>query len=84
MTTTLDFAALWPFWPQLLAGLWTTVTLTILATIGGVSLGILGAALRSGKPTLASHIWGRMSSLFVIRRSWCSSFLSFSVCPAWG
>jgi len=23
-----------------------------------VSLGILGAALRSGKPTLASHIWG--------------------------
>lgn len=58
MTTTLDFAALWPFWPQLLAGLWTTVTLTILATIGGVSLGILGAALRSGKPTLASQIWG--------------------------
>lgn len=58
MTTTLDFAALWPFWPQLLAGLWTTVTLTILATIGGVSLGILGAALRSGKPMLASHIWG--------------------------
>jgi polar amino acid transport system permease protein len=58
-------------------GLWTTVTLTILATIGGVSLGILGAALRSGKPTLASHIWGRMSSLFVIRRSWCSSFYRF-------
>jgi polar amino acid transport system permease protein len=56
MTTTLDFAALWPFWPQLLAGLWTTVTLTILATIGGVSLGILGAALQrqahAGEPYL--------------------------------
>ena len=58
MTTTLDFAALWPFWPQLLAGLWTTVTLTTVATIGGVSLGILGAALRTGKPTVFSHLWG--------------------------
>ena len=58
MTTTLDFAALWPFWPMLLAGLWTTVTLTAAATVGGVSLGILGAALRSGRPGIASRLWG--------------------------
>ncbi|WP_312687918.1 amino acid ABC transporter permease [Kosakonia sp.] len=58
MTTSLDFVALWPFWPQLLAGLWTTLTLTVLATVGGVSLGIVGAALRSGKPSLLSTVWG--------------------------
>ncbi|AGN84881.1 MULTISPECIES: amino acid ABC transporter permease [Enterobacteriaceae] len=58
MTTSLDFAALWPFWPELLAGLWTTVTLTTLATVGGVTIGIVGAALRSGKPGVISAIWG--------------------------
>ncbi|MGY5956227.1 Polar amino acid transport system permease protein [Kosakonia sp. BK9b] len=58
MTTSLDFVALWPFWPQLLAGLWTTLTLTVLATVGGLSLGIVGAALRSGKPSLLSTVWG--------------------------
>ena len=58
MTVTLDFAALWPFWPELLAGLWTTITLTLLATVGGVALGILGAALRSGKPGLLRTLWG--------------------------
>lgn len=58
MTTSLDFVALWPFWPELLAGLWTTITLTVLATIGGVGLGILGAALRSGRPGIASRCWG--------------------------
>jgi len=58
MTVTLDFAALWPFWPELLAGLWTTITLSLLATVGGVALGILGAALRSGKPGLLRTLWG--------------------------
>ncbi|WP_312479389.1 amino acid ABC transporter permease [Kosakonia cowanii] len=58
MTVTLDFAALWPFWPELLAGLWTTITLTLLATVGGVALGILGAALRSGKPVVLRTLWG--------------------------
>lgn len=54
----LNFADLWPHWPELLAGLWVTIQITVLATVGGVSLGILGAALRSGKPSLASRIWG--------------------------
>lgn len=58
MIAQLDFAALWPFWPQLLAGLWTTVLLTVQATVGGIAIGIVGAALRSGKPNLLSRIWG--------------------------
>lgn len=58
MTTSLNFPALWPFWPALLEGLWTTIMLTTLATVGGVALGILGAALRSGKPGFFGHVWG--------------------------
>lgn len=54
----LNFADLWPHWPELLAGLRVTIQITVLATVGGVSLGILGAALRSGKPSWASRIWG--------------------------
>ncbi|KQN63034.1 MULTISPECIES: amino acid ABC transporter permease [unclassified Erwinia] len=58
MIGQLNFPALWPHWPELLAGLWVTIQLTVLATVGGVGLGILGAALRSGKPSLLSRIWG--------------------------
>ncbi|QUG76978.1 ABC transporter permease subunit [Erwinia sp. E602] len=58
MIGQLNFPALWPYWPELLAGLWVTIQLTVLATVGGVGLGILGAALRSGKPSLLSRIWG--------------------------
>lgn len=58
MIGQLNFPALWPHWPELLAGLWTTVQLTVLATLGGVALGIFGAALRSGKATLLSRAWG--------------------------
>ncbi|WP_437609480.1 amino acid ABC transporter permease [Erwinia sp. V71] len=58
MIGQLDFAALWPHWPELLSGLWVTIQLTVLATIGGVGLGIFGAALRCGKPSLLSRLWG--------------------------
>lgn len=58
MMGQLNFPALWPYWPELLAGLWVTIQLTVLATVGGVSLGIVGAALRSGKPSLGSRLWG--------------------------
>lgn len=58
MLGQLNFAALWPYWPELISGLWVTIQLTVLATFGGVSLGILGAALRSGKPSLVSRLWG--------------------------
>ncbi|ADM99758.1 amino acid ABC transporter permease [Dickeya dadantii] len=58
MTYQLHFAALWPYWPELLAGLWVTVQLTTMATIGGIAIGICGAALRSGKPTVVSRLWG--------------------------
>ncbi|RTY58795.1 amino acid ABC transporter permease [Pantoea sp. YU22] len=58
MLGQLNFPALWPYWPELLAGLWVTLQLTVLATVGGVGLGILGAALRSGKASWASRLWG--------------------------
>jgi len=58
MLGQLNFPALWPYWPELLSGLWVTIQLTVLATVGGVSLGILGAALRSGKASLVSRLWG--------------------------
>lgn len=32
MTEQLHFSELWPHWPELLAGLWVTVQLTVLAT----------------------------------------------------
>lgn len=62
MTEQLDFSALWPLWPELLAGLWVTVQLTVLATTGGLAIGIFGAAIRSGRPTWYSRIWAGMSN----------------------
>jgi len=58
MLGQLNFPALLPYWPELLAGLWVTIQLTVLATVGGVGLGILGAALRSGQASWASRLWG--------------------------
>lgn len=58
MIAQLNFAALWPYWPVLLSGLWVTVQLTVAAIIGGISFGILGAVIRSGQPRLLGHIWG--------------------------
>ena len=58
MTYQLNFSALFPFWPGLLGGLWVTIELTVMATLGGIAIGIFGAALRSGKPTLLSRLWG--------------------------
>ena len=42
MTEQLHFSELWPHWPELLANLWVTVQLTVLATIGGLAIGIAG------------------------------------------
>ncbi|MCS2159587.1 amino acid ABC transporter permease, partial [Scandinavium sp. H11S7] len=58
MTYQLNFPALWPYLPELLAGLLTTIELTALATLMGVALGICGAAIRSGKVNLLSRVWG--------------------------
>lgn len=56
MTEQLHFSALWPYWPELVAGLWVTIQLTALATLGGLAIGILGAALRSGRASWLSRI----------------------------
>ncbi|MFU1832848.1 hypothetical protein ACM6O8_24255, partial [Klebsiella pneumoniae] len=61
MTEQLHFSELWPHWPELLAGLWVTVQLTVLATIGGLAIGILGAAIRSGRPGMLSRVWGSLN-----------------------
>lgn len=58
MIGQLNFAALWPHWPALLAGLWVTIQLTVMATLGGLALGVLGAALRSGRASFLSALWG--------------------------
>ncbi|WP_070886268.1 amino acid ABC transporter permease [Pseudomonas argentinensis] len=58
MMAQLNFSALWPYWPELLSGLWVTIQLTVMATVGGVALGILGAALRSGRPSILGGLWG--------------------------
>lgn len=58
MSGQLNFSALWPYWPELLSGIWVTIQLTVMATFGGVLIGIGGAALRSGKPSVASRLWG--------------------------
>ncbi len=58
MTEQLHFSELWPHWPALLAGLWVTIQLTVMATVGGLAIGIFGAAIRSGRPTWYSRIWG--------------------------
>ncbi|EIC83248.1 amino acid ABC transporter permease [Serratia sp. M24T3] len=58
MTYQLNFTALWPYLPQLLAGLWTTIELTFMATIGGIAIGILGAAIRCGNKVALRRAWG--------------------------
>lgn len=54
----LDFYALWPEWPQLLNGLWVTIQITVIATLGGLAVGLLGAAIRNGKPNALRFCWG--------------------------
>jgi polar amino acid transport system permease protein len=58
MSEQLHFSELWPHWPELLAGLWVTIQLTVMATVGGLAIGIFGAAIRSGRATWYSRIWG--------------------------
>lgn len=43
MSYQLDFASLVPYLPEFLAGLWTTIELTLISTIGGLLLGTLCA-----------------------------------------
>jgi polar amino acid transport system permease protein len=42
----LEFASLWAYWPDFLAGAWVTVQFTFLATVFGLVLGIAGAVAR--------------------------------------
>ncbi|QWA09962.1 amino acid ABC transporter permease [Sodalis ligni] len=58
MTYQLNFPALWPYLPQLLSGLWVTIMLAAVATVGGIAIGICGAAVRSSRYALPGRVWG--------------------------
>ena len=63
MTYQLNFPALWPYLPELLSGLLITIELTAIATLGGIALGIVGAAIRcSHNPrfdkVILRRVWG--------------------------
>ncbi len=74
MTEQLHFSELWPHWPELLAGLWVTVQLTVLATIGGLAIGILGRRSAAVARECSAGYGADMWKSSVIRRLWCSSF----------
>jgi len=42
----LTFGGLWAYWPDFLAGAWTTIEFTFVATVLGLIIGILGAVAR--------------------------------------
>ncbi len=58
MTYQLNFPALWPYLPQLLSGLWVTIMLAAVATVGGIAIGICGAAIRCSRYALPGRVWG--------------------------
>lgn len=49
MRYQLDFSSLWAYWPNFLAGAWTTIEFTFFATVFGLALGILGAVARGSR-----------------------------------
>ncbi|WP_409438802.1 amino acid ABC transporter permease [Psychromonas sp. GE-S-Ul-11] len=49
MSYQLDFPSLVPFLPQFAAGLWTTIELTVISTLGGLLLGTVCAQGRISK-----------------------------------
>lgn len=58
MTEQLHFSELWQYWPDILAGLWVTIQLAVMTTACGLGIGIFGAAIRSGRATWLSRLWG--------------------------
>lgn len=62
MTEQLHFSALWPHWPELLAGLWVTIQLTVLATLGGLTIGISAPPSAAGGPRGSAGFGAGMSN----------------------
>lgn len=58
MSYQLNFVALLEYQDVLLAGLWMTIKLTVISTIGGILLGILGAAARRHRNAALRRISG--------------------------
>lgn len=49
MRYQLEFSGLLAYWPNFLAGAWVTIQFTVLATVFGLALGILGAVARNSR-----------------------------------
>jgi len=48
---TLDFSSIWPYWPEMLSGIWLTIELSFASTLLGFALGTacaIGAGSRRG------------------------------------
>ncbi len=83
MTEQLHFSELWPHWPELLAGLWVTVQLTVLATIGGLAIGILGRRSAAGARECSAGYGADMWKSSATRRLWCNSFYRLWFTEPW-
>lgn len=57
MRYQLEFSSLLAYWPNFLAGAWTTIQFTFLATVLGLIIGILGAISRRSRTT-----WVRLAA----------------------
>ncbi|MDW6094291.1 amino acid ABC transporter permease [Vibrio rhizosphaerae] len=72
MSYQLDYAGLAPYLPQFVAGVWTTVQLTVISTVAGLVVGTLCAAGRTGRqPGLrllcASYIEVTRNTPFIVQ-----------------
>jgi polar amino acid transport system permease protein len=55
-----------------------------MATVGGLAIGIFGAAIRSGRATWFSRIWGGYVEIIRNTPFVVQLFLSSSACRIWG
>lgn len=72
MSYSLNFAGLAPYLPQFAAGIWTTIQLTVLSTVIGLTLGTLCAAGRTAKASwlkvvCASYIESIRNTPFIVQ-----------------
>ncbi|KUI97397.1 amino acid ABC transporter permease [Vibrio sp. MEBiC08052] len=72
MSYQLDYAGLAPYLPQFVAGVWTTVQLTVISTVAGLVVGTLCAAGRTGRQSglrllCASYIEVTRNTPFIVQ-----------------
>lgn len=68
----LNFTGLAPYFDHFVSGLWTTIELTVIATTLGITLGIVGAGVRTGqskalKPVVACAVEVIRNTPFIVQ-----------------